>query len=346
MPPITVSERISMRASDLEDAAGRILQQEPDPVVRHLLLRDVLRRRPNCAELVLAREALDGALAVRRLRAEQKPDGGWGGFHSRSELPRRMIASTEVGVERAVALGLDQSHPILRKASRYIIDIMEGHRRFPDRHEKNDRWQTGMRLFLASTLSLIHPSNPVLDADRRLWCEIAARTFQSGKYDEQDEIEAHAELTGASVRHSYLVLNNRYSLNILGSVRELLPSKIEKSLLDWLWKRDDGIGYLGVSLGEVPPHARAGPFDRWFSSLELLASCFSLWRHNSNQIMRWLWNQRDENGFWDFGPSPSHICHFPLSGNWKRRRNRVFDWTTRALIILRMFLDPPEHRPA
>ena len=341
MPLITVSEWISMRVSDLEDAAGRILQQGPDPVVRHLLLRDVLRRPLNDAELALAREALDDALAVRQLRAKQKSDGGWGAFHSRSKLPGQMIASTEVGVERAVALGLDQSHRILRKASRYIIDMMEGHRRFPDRHEKNDRWQTGMRLFLASTLSLVHPSSPVLDADRRLWREIAVRTFQSGKYDEQDETEAHAELTGASVKRTYLVLNNRYSLRILGSATGLLPSKIEKSLLDWLWKRDDGIGYLGVSLGGPPP-ARPDPFDRWFSSLELLANCFPLWRLNAKQIMRWLWNQRDENGLWDFGLRPDHICHFPLSDDWKRRRNRVFDWTTRTLIVLRGFLDPPK----
>jgi hypothetical protein len=78
--------------------------------------------------------------------------------------------------------------------------------------EKNDRWATGVRLFLASTLSLILPAYPVLDDDRALWLEIVRHTFQSGVYCEDDEIKAHAELTGATVRGSYLVLRGKYQV--------------------------------------------------------------------------------------------------------------------------------------
>jgi hypothetical protein len=69
-----------------------------------------------------------------------------------------------------------------------------------------------MRLFLTSTLSLICPEHPALEANRALWLEIARRSFRSGKYNAQDEIDAHKELTGATVKDSYVVLNNRYQL--------------------------------------------------------------------------------------------------------------------------------------
>jgi len=113
----------------------------------------VLRRPDDDPELKWAKGRLGLSLCVQELEGEQWEDGGWGAFHSRSTRLKQKIASTEVGVERALALGLDRSHPVLEKASAYIIDIMEGRRAFPDHHERNDRWETGMRLFLASTLA-------------------------------------------------------------------------------------------------------------------------------------------------------------------------------------------------
>ncbi|MEW5721380.1 MAG: hypothetical protein AB1817_22325, partial [Chloroflexota bacterium] len=215
----------AMRLSDLalEKIATSVLAQNPSPVVRYRLLRDVLRRPRGNSELEQARANLDASRCVCELADEQRDDGGWNAFHSRGTKLKQKIASTEVGVERALALGLDASHPILQKARAYIVNVMTGAIRFPDYHEKNDRWETGMRLFLASTLSLIQPDHPLLDADRKLWRAIAARTFQSGKYRAEDEIRAHAELTGATVKDSYLVLNNRYALNLLGSLPGLLP---------------------------------------------------------------------------------------------------------------------------
>jgi hypothetical protein len=117
---------------------------------------------------------------------EQWADGSWGAFHSRNTRLKQKIVTTEAGVERALALGLDAAHPILEKTTNYLLRVMNGEIPFPDRHEKNDRWKTGMRLFLASTLALIHPNHPVLDQDRKLWVSIAELTFQSGKYDKGD----------------------------------------------------------------------------------------------------------------------------------------------------------------
>jgi hypothetical protein len=143
------------------------------------------------------------------------------------------------------------------------------------------------------------------------------------------------------VQGSYLALNGRYQLNVLGSAPGMLPAELERALLRWLWKRPDGIGadqsirYLEVPLSEPPPHQKPGPFDRWLASLELLARCFPAWVDLARDAIEWLWAQQNEQGLWDFVRSPSSSC-LPLSptGSWRQREDRVFDWTARALILL------------
>ncbi len=319
----------------IETTAKSILAQGPGPVVCYRLLRDVLRFPSADARLGRARLDLDSSQCVRELAAEQWPDGGWGAFHSRSTKLKQNIASTEVGVERALALGLEPDHPILEKASRYLLGLLNKEIEFPDYKEKNDRWPIGERMFVASTFSLIHPEHPLLDSDRELWLEIARRTFQSGGYSEADEIRAHAEITGASVKKSYLVIRSRYQLNILGSVPDALPASLEKALLAWLWQRPDGIGYLTEPLAS-PPLGKPGRMDRWLASHEMLARLLPSWKDFAGDAIAWLWGQRGENGLWDFGPKPSSVDTIPLSDSW-RPPHRLFDWTTRVLGLLVIF---------
>jgi hypothetical protein len=330
----TASEMIGI----IEETTTRILERTPGPVVRYRLLRDVLKKTPDCPEIQQAKDNLKHSRYIQELEKEQRADGGWGAFHSRSTLLKQKIPSTEAGVERALALGLDASHPILQKASAYVLDIMRGKIAFPGYHEKNDRWHTGMRLFLASTLSLIYPCHPDLNGDRELWHKIARRTFQSGKYSEEDEIKAHADLTGATVKGSYLVLSSRYQLNILGSIPGTLSELLETALLQWLWERSGGIGYLEIPLNQPPP-TKPGSFDRWLASLEMLARLFPSWVHFAQSSIEWLWRRRNQQGYWDFGPRPSSTSFLPLSDNWRNKQNRLFDWTTRILILLRRYCE-------
>ena len=322
----------------LEETATLIVKQNPGAVVRVLLLRDVLHKPPDDTELQQVLGGLQYSRCVQELASEQWADGGWGAFHSRSTRRKQNIPSTEVGVERALALGLEASHPILDKATSYILEIMQGKIAFSDYQEKNDRWQTGMRLFLASTLSLIHPGHLALEADRALWRKIAERAFQSGNYSEEDEIRAHAELTGATVKDSYLVLSSRYQLCILGSLPGTIDAGLERALLQWLWTKPDGIGYLGIPLCQPPP-SKPGPFDRWLVSLELLSRRFPSWVHFSRALIEWIWEQRDARGYWNFGPKPSSSSVLPFSDDWRDRQNRTFDWTTRILVLLRRYCE-------
>jgi hypothetical protein len=153
---------------------------------------------------------------IQELVREQWPDGGWSAFHSRSTKRKQKIPSTEVGVERALALGLRASDPVLERAAQYILKIMEGELIFPDYHEK---------------------------------------------------------------------------------------------------------------------------IDRWLASLELLARTFPTWIYRAEEAVGWLWAQQNEQGYWDFGLRPYSTANLPLSDNWRNRKNRIFDWTTRVLILLKKYAD-------
>jgi hypothetical protein len=316
----------------IETSAGRILADDPDPVVCFRLLRDVLRRPADDPEMVQARESLSKSRWVQELECEQWSDGSWGRLHSMDVRAKQRIPTTEAGVGRAIALGLDANHRVLRKASGHLVGILEtGECRDPA--EKNDRWKTGVRLFSAATLAQMDPNLPALDVVWNLWADIAGRTLASGEYCAEAEVLAHTQLTGASVKDSYLVLNNRYALSLLGSRAERLPRDTEKTLVAWIWRRPGGIGYLDAALSCVPPPLKRGPFERWFTSLELM-SRFPSSRRLAGDGIDWLWTQRNEERLWDFGPRSDWSVSLPLSESRQRRRNRQHDWSTRVLVLL------------
>jgi len=65
----------------------------------------------------------------------------------------------------------------------------------------------------AATRVRIQPNASILDNVGELWVSILSRTFPSDSYNADAEIDAHRELTGASAKGSYLILNNKYALD-------------------------------------------------------------------------------------------------------------------------------------
>jgi hypothetical protein len=327
----------SITKREITGIANAILENNPSPVVKYRLLRDVLKLPCSSHELSAAYDDLQTSQFIQTLAQQQRPDGSWGRFHSRNSKERHTILTTEIGVERALSLGLDHRHEILQRASDHICKVLNKTIPFPDPPEKNERWEIGTRLFAASTLSLITPAHPNLDRDRALWKEIANWTFQSGEYCEEDEIKAHLDLTGVSMQNTYLIISGKYPLNILGSTPKLLSSKTEEALLKWLWKRPTGIGYLTVSL-DRPPQTQ-NRVDPWLASYELLARGFPGWVNIAQDSMRWLWDQRNSEGLWDFGSKPLSLANLPLSDTWQKKNDRIADWTTRVLCLMQKFTD-------
>ena len=316
----------------IKSIAKTILAQEPCAVVRHRLLRDVLKRPTD-----EAKAALDRSTMVQMLAEEQCEDGSWGRFHSMDTTRKQKIKTTEAGVRRAIALGLDKDHPICANACDYLVRILKGQQAFPDRPEPNDRWPVGERLFLTATLSLLEPEHPLVQANRAVWIEILKRTFHDGCYDQDAEVEAHCELTGATTMPGfYLTINNRYALELLSSGTNEVPAELERTYLNWLTTYPDGINYIGRCRINQPPTEHPSSINCWFQSWEVL-SHFPHWVEFAQPSIDWLWSQQNDNGLWDFGSRPARYGSLPLSDSWRKKNNRIFDWSTRVLLLLSQY---------
>jgi len=218
----------------IEETASLILQEDSDAVVRFRLLRDVLKKPLSSNMLIDARLEMLRSRWVVELKNEQREDGSWGRFHSAMKTKGKIV-TTEAAVERGLALGLEASDPIFKATINYLSRLLEGLADFPDPPERNNRW------------ARICPTLPILDKVWKLWVTIAERTFVSGKYDSEAEIKTHEVLTGASVKDSYLVLNNRYQLALLGSRATKLSKTLENALVNWVWHKNDGVGFRSFS---------------------------------------------------------------------------------------------------
>jgi len=321
-------------AEDLEAlliaGANAVLGTRPDPVVELRVRRDVLGSLERSAEIKKLKVQIDETEWVKSLADEQRPDGSWGRLHSEDTSQRQRHPTTEFAVRRAVALGLTNEHPVLCLARDHLANVITSGN-CADPPEKNDRWPTGVRLFAASTLSRYDADHAAVVSYWHLWCEIAELAFATGSYDPDREAAAHHELTGASVRDSYLRLDNRYALELLTS-RGHVDAKVGRGLAAWLLGSREGIRYLSVPLLR-PLFGSPSGTDRWLTSLDIILG-LPLTAEQLQCLLTPLIGQRGDDGLWDLGLRPVRSEALPLSDNWRSRRKRTADWSTRVLLTL------------
>jgi hypothetical protein len=70
-----------------------------------------------------------------------------------------------------------------------------------------------------------------------------------------------------------------------------------------------------------------------------ILSRFPSWLTMSQGTLNWLWQQKDEDGYWDFGSQTSFCIDFPISESWRKPLNRRVDYSTCALALLRRVFD-------
>lgn len=319
-----------MGPGEIGEIAATLLAREPDPGPRLRILRDIVDRPARDRTLIEAEGALGASRWTSQLLGEQRDHGGWPRFHSAASRSRARFGTTERAVEQALAIGLTIRHPVLRKATSYLERLLKRELEFPDPAERNDRWPAGRELFVASTLADIDPASPLLRPIYIRWVAIAERAFASGRYSADDELAAHVELTGATtMRDSYLVLDNKYAVSLLGHVQDRLTHSTERRYLEWLLSIPR-LRYIDVpagrSLRSVGPARAAG----WIRT-HLLLSRFRSWSELAAPLMTDLASERDADGLWDLGPRSRLL----ISEHWRRPVSRKIDSTVFVLLLLK-----------
>jgi hypothetical protein len=152
-------------------------------------------------------------------------------------------------------------------------------------------------------------------------------------YSAGDEAAAHSELTGASVRGTYLVLSNRYALSLLAARVERMDAGLAQAVVRWVWNHPRGVGYLDAPLSAPPATMSASTVERFLLSHEIAAG-FSRIGAPTGPLADWLGEHRRADGLWDLGPRTSWSAALPLSESWRRPGARAVDWTTRILALV------------
>jgi hypothetical protein len=313
----------------IRERAEIILALRPDPIPRYRVLRDLLDFPSDSPELLQAKRLALTSRWVEELGDEQLPNGSWGRFHSADSNRKQSIATTESAVSRCVELGLEGSE-IARRASNYLRELLSGRLEFPDPPELNDRWPVGVTMFVGATLAELEARDPALSPIFGIWLEIAGRTFESGEYDADREMQAHREITHTeSMKGSYLCLNNQYAVGLLSRAQKRLSNHIESAFVEWLWA-GSGVRYIGVPPSHRPAQLKAQTTQPWFRTQYLL-SRFRSWSSIARKSMEELWDLAGHDGLWDFGPTRG----MRLSETWRKPLNRAID---HSVCVLRLQL--------
>ena len=314
---------------DARAIADRLLDMDPDPIPKLVLLKEFKGASPGSAEYQNAYDRVCGHPFVKRLEDSQNGKGFWPSFHG----------ETESAIRRLLSYGLEKNHICLKRASEYTIRLLHNEE-VSDRSEKQDniRWWPEMFLPLvcAATLSLTDGGNGNLAPHRKRWAAFAENAFAAGGYDREGDGRAQNEYFGFKTK-CVIPPFNYYNLLLLAprGGESYISDDTDQALIDYCLNEADGLGYVYnktpgalVKIGAQNRDSR--DFCHWIRALSIVSQ-FRGWAKYERKYADWIWDQRNADGLWEF---PKKFDHFALSNSW-RGRNGAIDST---IFMLRFLL--------
>lgn len=322
--------------AEIESLGKQLLLRTNQPVPRFRLLRDVVGESPSSELMQHAHIALRSSNWVEELARSQSPDGSWGRFHSRNSTLKTRFPTTELALYRARALGLSKTDDLIGHSTHLMEEILSGKANWRDPAEKHEGWPINTRFITAATLALFDPDNILVAELANRWVQVVNATFANGAYDARAEQKAHLAINGIYTKGKYLKLAGLYPLILLSIPSVKLDLDIEAALLSWVSEKFAGIYYVYGARMLVPPAPNEPHFHSWLNGVDLLCR-FPTGRALCVPILNWLWQERSEDGFWDFGAAARRDMAFPLSENWKNATDRKIDCSIAVLSLMRKY---------
>jgi hypothetical protein len=362
-----------MNNKTIAAVADALLATSPDTPVRVRLLRDVLPGSRS-RELRLAMAELKKHPAYAALREVQvvklskdRDDAVIG----------RLKGSLREGgdVFRAAAkIGVTGSDPhmaiLIKTISSYVKRLYRTKPWNDTGLDNRERYAMFSRLLgLPGALALITPTSPVVVAASKKVVAQVTKHYEAQDYSIQFEDSMLNDIYGADMFTEESLANFRrmayctteyssiYTANIFrlaGVASKDLDRDICHRYCDHMLRRHELIkGWVpaqeqiiaGTIPGERPgtlaavrPDVFAREIARHLIQIQdqMLFPC---WREFAKPFIEWLWNQHQDDGFWDFGPvhnGSGDADRLRLSRNWRSNR-RYQDWTISILLIMKEY---------
>ncbi|WP_406241990.1 hypothetical protein ACF3M2_13805 [Tissierella carlieri] len=310
--------------------AEEIMKDNLDPIPKYRLMRDVINLNKVNVKLANAKKEVLETKWVNDIVNLQWEDGSWGQFHSMSQFSQS-IMTTEQALRRLLILGLDKEDQPIQKAFSYMERYLLREVDLRDYKEKKHDWDLLTRLFVATWMLIIDPSNELAVEIAKNWSKIITYAFSKDNYSHECYKEAYYEIHKSSKGKHMWGFQNFYVIALLAGY---LPSDIESKFLDYIMNSENGIYYIYDScLKTVPDKFCSKLASKYITACELLSS-YSLFPSKCKYFIDWINENISEDGFWDMGQAVKDKIHFPLSNSWRKTIDRKIDCTVRIQALL------------
>jgi len=314
--------------------AEELLKYDLDVIPKYLLMRDILKVDKYNEEMINIKNKVLETKWVKNITKLQWKDGSWGRFHSMNTSSKLSI-TTEVALRRLLILGLDKDDEAIQRALIYMKQFLNRELDLRDYKEKKHDWDLLTRLFVATWILRIEPSNAEATAIAKDWAKVITYAFSEDKYNREAYKEAYMETHKPQKGKVLWGFQNYYLVALLPG---FLEPMIESKYLDYIMTEEKGIYYIyDGNLHLNPVDFSSKEANRYIYAYELL-SRYSCGRIKSQNFINWIKGNISEDGFWDMGQTVQDKIQFPLSNSWRKTLNRKIDCTVRIQRILSQLL--------
>jgi len=255
---------------------------------------------------------------AQQIIALQNEDGTWGNeFHSLSIPNNKKPLTTEQALRRLKLLGFTIEDEPIRKAVDCMTACLNGERKIDNYREKSRDWDLFTKLMLSTWVRIFEPDNKTAMECAKHWVTMIEDEFANGKYDTDAEEVGFVTF---------------YEMNLL---QGLLQEETENRMLDYVINHEKGIYYIyGKRMSELPKEFQSIETSRYLEAIDILAG-YKLAKEKLDFVVKWLEENKDENGQWDLGPKAKDNLYFPLSDSWRTAEYRKKDCTGKIKSILK-----------
>lgn len=322
--------------NDFNAAAFRLYDFCEYPAVRHKIESQLLDTPSHKDSFTQLHNEFLKSDIVDELYEQQDEYGGWGPLQSKDYSVKAKFPTSLTAIERCLYIGLSiDDRDLLFLANEYLESFLEGTNREP-LYTKNERAIPWQKATISTAIESIQPNNKLCDSIYQDWLYIANRTFEDGLYSYERERLAQHDV--------FLIREDRLvpmQFQLLLKRPDKIDPELEDSMLRYYGEIAYHQGYFWDNCPQnLPSHFYYAKTRRWFHSFHYINQF-----HNSSlyldSAIDWLWNNRNGDGLWDWGPQikdPWGYFHY-FSTNRHYNHNRIVDCSMEILHLSRAYLD-------
>lgn len=316
-------------------AVAHVFTHTDNAAARYKLAFRGLGLAYNAGPLAALRPLYLQSDVIEQLSREQRWNGGWGPLRDKDYSVKAAFPTTFVALERCLYLGLTlEDSDILLRALEYLELYLQGTPPEP-LYNKNERAIPWQMAEIAGWAERIQPGNPHVDRLFYEWVMIAVQAFAGGAYSHERDAAAQHTLLGT--REKRLV---PMPLDLLLARRDALPEGMEAAMRDHYGLDAFQNGFFwAVNLLTLPETFAHKHARRAFHTVKYINRFHGTARYLA-PYLRWLWAQRGEDGFWDWGPQVNDPWGYHSSFSLARRdkKTRTLDCTMEVLDVIGAYL--------